>query len=65
MNWELLQELVSEVSDSICKVEMVDGVYEGKDSALDRLVWNLAQAYGEVSRYVSEAVDANELMQGS
>jgi len=65
MDWDALQALVDKVGYSILAIEMVDGIYEGKDSALDRLVWNLAQAYGEVSRYVGEAVDANKLMQGS
>lgn len=65
MDWELLQELVGKVSDSICDVEMVDGVYEGKDAILDKFVWNLAQALGDVIKYVGEAVDAQELMKDS
>jgi hypothetical protein len=62
MDWELLQELVDKVSDSICEVEMVDGVYEGVDPMLDRFVYALAQALGEVLVYVGEAVDASKLM---
>lgn len=63
MDWELLQGLVGEVSDSICKVEMVDGVYDGIDPMLDEFVYALAQALGEVIAYVSEAVDASKLME--